>query len=105
TRHFARARRRGMDLLIGTTVDAEVLISTAVAAASGSRGAVVHTGLGDAPARTPIERHRTVLVAQRLQPEKSTEVALRAFALSGLADAGWCMRIAGSGPERSALEQ
>ncbi|MEJ1088248.1 glycosyltransferase family 4 protein [Microbacterium sp. Mu-80] len=104
TRHFARPRRRGMDRLIGTTVDAEVLISNAVAAASGSAGTVVHTGIADLPGTPGGERSRIVLVAQRLQPEKATDVAIRAFASSGLADAGWSMQIAGDGPEHSGLE-
>lgn len=105
TRHFVRARRFGMDSLIGTTVDAEVLISTAVAAATGSRGTVVHSGLGNASAVAATKRGSTILVAQRLQPEKATDIAVRAFALSGLADDGWRMSIAGSGPERARLEE
>ena len=44
-------------------------------------------------------------MAQRLQPEKHSEVGLRAFARSGLADAGWALEIAGVGDERDHLER
>ena len=43
-------------------------------------------------------------MAQRLQPEKRTDVGIRAFAASGLADDGWTLEVAGIGPEREALE-
>lgn len=52
----------------------------------------------DAP-RTP-----TILVAQRLAPEKDTATAVRAFARSGLAAEGWRLVIAGSGDELPALQ-
>ena len=43
-------------------------------------------------------------MAQRLQPEKRTDVGVRAFAASGLAAEGWTLDVAGIGPEREALE-
>jgi glycosyltransferase involved in cell wall biosynthesis len=46
-----------------------------------------------------------VLVAQRLDREKETAVALRAWAASRLADDDWRMEVAGSGAERAALEE
>jgi glycosyltransferase involved in cell wall biosynthesis len=48
---------------------------------------------------------RVVLVLQRLEPEKDTLTALRAWQESGLADDGWRMRIVGEGSERPLLEQ
>jgi glycosyltransferase involved in cell wall biosynthesis len=45
-----------------------------------------------------------VLVAQRLEAEKRTDLAIEAFAVSGLADRGWRLEIAGDGAERTALE-
>lgn len=48
---------------------------------------------------------RVVLVLQRLEPEKDTLTALRAWHLSGLGGAGWTMRIAGDGHELPMLEQ
>ncbi|WES63886.1 glycosyltransferase family 4 protein [Microbacter sp. GSS18] len=107
TRHFAR--RRGtvgpvpLDALMRGVVDGELAISDAVAAATGLPATVVHTGLDDdAPPVRP--RERTVLMAQRLQPEKGTDVGLRAFAASGLAAEGWQLLIAGDGIERATLE-
>ena len=41
------------------------------------------------------DREPVVLVAQRLEPEKDTDVAVRAFALSGLAGRGWRLEVAG----------
>lgn len=43
-------------------------------------------------------------MVQRLQPEKHTEIGVRAFAASRLADAGWTLAILGEGPDRAGLE-
>ena len=51
-----------------------------------------------------VDRLPVVLVAQRLEREKHTDVAVRAFAASGLADAGWRLKIAGDGALRGELE-
>lgn len=48
---------------------------------------------------------RTVLVLQRLEPEKDTMTALRAWHASRLVDEGWSMRVAGEGSQRGALER
>ncbi|MFC7574264.1 glycosyltransferase [Klenkia terrae] len=53
----------------------------------------------------PDRRRDTVLVAQRLAPEKDTSTALAAFAASGLAAGGWTLTVAGDGPERAFLER
>ena len=107
TRHFASARGRvgplPLDRLVGGTVDAELASSRAVAASIGRPSTVVHSGLD--PRDFPrLAREEVILIAQRLQPEKQTAVGLAAFARSGLAAAGWTLRIAGFGPERQALE-
>ena len=41
---------------------------------------------------------------QRLEPEKDTMTALRAWKASRLAEEGWSLRIVGAGAERAALE-
>lgn len=50
------------------------------------------------------QRRDVVLLAQRLDPEKDTETALRAWAHSRLGERGWTLRIAGSGSEREKLD-
>jgi glycosyltransferase involved in cell wall biosynthesis len=106
TRHFTRRRGRfralPLDVFVRGTVDAELAISDAVAVAVRVPSTVVHTGVADRP-QTAATREPVVLVAQRLQPEKRTDIALRAFATSGLADEGWVLRIAGDGAEAEGL--
>jgi glycosyltransferase involved in cell wall biosynthesis len=62
--------------------------------------AVQPVDLDDAP-----HRHNTVLLLQRLEPEKATDVAVRAWAVSRPAAQGWVMQIAGSGSQREELEE
>ncbi len=50
-----------------------------------------------------VDRRRTVLVAQRLQAEKRTDVAVRAFAASDIWQTGWNLEVAGTGPEHDHL--
>jgi glycosyltransferase involved in cell wall biosynthesis len=108
TRHFTRRRGsrapRPLYPAIERRIDAEIAISNAVARSIGIPSAVVHSGVEDAVAPAAAIRSRTVLMAQRLQPEKRTRVGLAAFAASGLANEGWRLQIAGAGPERSLLE-
>lgn len=109
TRHFAR--RRGASVggrcvapLIERRVDAQVAISQYVADRIEGVAAVVRTGVPvreDLPG--PRGRERTVLVAQRLEPEKRTDMALRAFARASLADEGWRLAVAGDGSQEESL--
>ena len=107
TRHFAQPRGRvgpvPIDALVRHRIDAELSISSAVAGAVGHPTTVVHTGVESRPLGDGRPRDRTVLVAQRLEPEKHTHVAVRAFAASRLADDGWTLEIAGDGSERDAV--
>ncbi|SFR78531.1 Glycosyltransferase involved in cell wall bisynthesis [Microbacterium azadirachtae] len=109
TRHFAQPRRRRavvhMDAVAARVVDAEIAISRAVAAEIGVPSTVVRSGL-PAPesSRTPPVRERILLVAQRLEAEKATDVAIEAFAASGLAADGWQLWIAGEGALHAGLE-
>jgi glycosyltransferase involved in cell wall biosynthesis len=109
TRHFAAPRGRlgpvPIDAFLGRRIRAEIAISRAVAAATGRPSTVVHSGVPDLPAPPPgVARDRTVLIAQRLQPEKRTDLGIRAFAASALGEHGWRLQIAGEGAERAALE-
>lgn len=105
TRHFALPRGgslpRVITQMIEKRIDAEIAISTAVAAATGRPSTVVHTGV---PAADAAPDARRVLMVQRLQPEKATDVGVRAFLASGLADEGWTLDVVGEGTERPALQ-
>jgi glycosyltransferase involved in cell wall biosynthesis len=111
TRHFASPRGRVLgipvDALVRRRLDAEISISSAVADTVGVPSAVVHSGVPSVPTDGvgSAPRERVVLMAQRLQPEKSTETGIRAFAVSGLAHDGWRLDIAGEGPLRADLER
>ncbi|WP_194397276.1 glycosyltransferase family 4 protein [Microbacterium atlanticum] len=107
TRHFVGVRGRGtripFDRVIGDRIDAEIAISHAVAASLGRPSTVVHAGVQD-DGNAPLPRARTVLMVQRLEAEKRTDLGLRAFAASHLQDRGWMLEIAGDGAERVALQ-
>ena len=80
TCHFARPRGRvgpvPIDALVRRRIDAQISISAAVAAAIDGPSTVVHTGIESRPAGDQAARERTVLMAQRLQPEKRTDVGV-----------------------------
>lgn len=108
TRHFAQPRGRigtvPIDRLIAPRFDAEIAISRAVATAIGVPSTVVHPGIAEADA-APVAGSRTILMAQRLQPEKHSWLGVRAFSASGLAADGWRLVVAGDGPERDELSR
>jgi glycosyltransferase involved in cell wall biosynthesis len=107
TRHFPF--RRGSTLpgrlagsLIARRVDAQVAISHFVAAYVEGVSAVIHNGVANS-IWDPAARDDTVLVLQRLEPEKDTATALRAWARAGLAPWGWRLIIHGRGSDEAAL--
>ena len=65
---------------------------------------VVHAGVRDRPFVDPGSRQPVVLLAQRLEPEKRSDVAIAAFGASRLAERGWRLVVAGGGSLRGALE-
>jgi glycosyltransferase involved in cell wall biosynthesis len=110
TRHFAATRgSSGLGRAVGRFVSprlaAQVAISAFVADRVEGPSTVVHPGVPAvprdpaAPARRPV-----VLMAQRLEAEKRTDVGLRVWAASGLAGAGWELLVAGTGALRPDLE-
>lgn len=107
TRHFARPRGatpagRIAGLLIRHRVRAQIAISQFVADTVDGTATVVHPGV--APADQSIGPRRPVaLVVQRLQPEKNTEVAVRAFAAGAPSD--WILEVVGRGPETETLRR
>lgn len=108
TRHFAKRRGRvgpvPIDALVRRSIRAEISISEAVAGAVERTSTVVHTGIPPRAVTDAARRKQTILIAQRLQPEKRTDVGVRAFAASGLATRGWSLEVAGNGPEREVLQ-
>lgn len=107
TRHFARPRGttpagRGAAALIRRRVRAQIAVSRYVARAVDGQSTVVYPGVVPVEA-PPVPRRPVVLVVQRLQPEKNTDVALRAFAAGAPED--WTLEVVGRGPQRESLEQ
>ena len=109
TRHFARrrgtgARGRLVAVVAASSVRAQIAISRYVADHVEGDSVVVHPGVADRPdGRGAAARDDVVLVVQRLEAEKRTDLALEAFAASGLAGRGWRLEIAGDGAQRPAL--
>lgn len=108
TRHFAS--RRGRSPVVRTAFSAgrsrfaaQIAISRFVAQHIGEPSSVIHTGVTDATAGSC--DGRIVLLAQRLELEKATHVALDAWASSRARELGWQLHIAGDGSERARLER
>lgn len=110
TRHFAAPRgsqslvRGLLALAAAQRVSAQIAVSGYVAQRIEGTSTVVYPGVPLGPDTRPGQRDRTVLVAQRLEEEKRTDLALSAFAHSGLAGRGWRLLVAGSGSQRGRLE-
>lgn len=108
TRHIARPRGSSRVLRMAAPVlrrgmDQQLAISQYVAGRVDGASVVVPNGVEER-APSSVGRHREVLVMQRLEAEKSTDVAIRAWASSRLRDSGWVLTVAGDGQERATLE-
>jgi glycosyltransferase involved in cell wall biosynthesis len=107
TLHFASPRgstRVGRPLrALGSLMDEQIAISQFVASVvSASR--ILPNGVEIAPAGPP-SRERSVLVMQRLEVEKQTDVVLQAWAASRLRHNGWRLVIAGRGSHLAGLQR
>lgn len=110
TRHFAA--HRGKTRLgaltapyIARRLARELAISEFVAGRLERRpDAVIPNGVPLSPPLWHVGS-RAVVVLQRLEPEKETLTALRAWAASRLREQGWALRVVGEGSERAALER
>jgi glycosyltransferase involved in cell wall biosynthesis len=106
TRHFASPRgssviSRWIARSVARRVTAQIAISEFVSRNVEGPNRVVYTGVETADA-CAIEREPIVLVAQRLEAEKRTDVALRAWSM--VKDRrDWRLQIAGSGAQLSQL--
>jgi GT2 family glycosyltransferase/glycosyltransferase involved in cell wall biosynthesis len=109
TRHIATTRgstpvARLVGRLIRRRLALQIATSHYVAGVIGEGSTVLWNAVQSMPAETEHARDRSVLVLQRLEPEKATHVAIRAWAASGLASLGWELHIAGEGSQRAQLE-
>jgi glycosyltransferase involved in cell wall biosynthesis len=107
TLHFAIPRgsggRRGLLMPVGWLMDEQIAISEFVAATVHSNRVLLNGVETTEPG--PSRRDRRVLVMQRLEKEKHTDVALRAWSVSGLRNCDWTLVIAGRGTQLSQLKQ
>ena len=109
TLHFAQPRgrdpvRRTLYRALPPCFRAQVAVSRFVADTCGTPTVVVPNGVPDPGPVDPVaSRDPVVLVAQRLEQEKRTSLALEAWAASGLASDGWRLAVAGRGSGLSAL--
>ena len=108
TLHFASPRggagaKAAVYGLLHRSFAREVAISAFVARAAGGDPIVIRNGVPDPGPVSDGARQPTVLVAQRLEPEKDSRTIIEAWARSGLGDAGWVLDVAGDGAQRDAV--
>lgn len=110
TRHFGVRRgaqpvSRMAAPLLAHRISAQVAISQYVADRCEGTAVVIYAGVDDAVHCSAAgEREPIVLVAQRLEAEKATDVAIQAFRETGLEKEGWRLQIAGDGADLPALK-
>jgi glycosyltransferase involved in cell wall biosynthesis len=107
TRHFPDRRLArfpaALGRLVGRRLAVQIAISEFVAAAIGEPAVVIHNGVPQRPQAAVA--HPTVLLLQRLQPEKAPLEAIEIWATSRLGEAGWRLLVAGAGTlDRAARE-
>lgn len=85
-------------------IDQQVAVSRFVADSIDQPAQVIYPGVAAPRNRVPAtRRQQRVLVLQRLEPDKATDVALRAWAASQLRHHGWVLDVVGDGSLRAAL--
>lgn len=111
TRHFARSRGSNpISALTGRVVArrlaGQIAISRYVADHADGSSTVIHPGVANSSS-SPVDTttSHVVLVAQRLEPEKRTDLAVTAFAEAQLVGQGWRLEIAGDGSLRRQTEE
>lgn len=100
TRHFARDRgsstaARALARLTSRAITVDVAISRYVATSISGPSRLIYNGVADQP-QASLES-RTVVMLQRLDDEKATDVGISAWSSSGLAGEGWRLAVAGVG--------
>jgi len=106
TRHFAAPRGSTALIRFGSrfiraSLAGQISVSRFVADSIGEPSTVSLPGVRVADRKTAHDR--VVLMAQRLEPEKQTDVAIEAWARSSLRHQGWRMVVAGDGQQRADL--
>lgn len=107
TEHLVRilpagALGRAQEAVLRQTTHQRIAVSRAIADEVPGGAATLHNGVRSSAVRRRDDEHHDggrVLVAQRLHHSKDTTTAVLAWAASGLAADGWCLQIAGAGPE------
>jgi glycosyltransferase involved in cell wall biosynthesis len=79
----------------------QIATSRFVARATSTPSTVIYNGVRTSEQSAP--REQTVVMLQRLEAEKDTATALRAWAESALGEDGWRLVIYGTGTEEAAL--
>ncbi len=100
TRHFARERgsstpARALARVTSRALARDVAISQFVADTVAGPTVLIRNGVPDRPQADLASP--TVVMMQRLNSEKMPDIGIRAWALSGLADQGWRLVVAGLG--------
>ncbi len=108
TQHFGAARGSGRASRLAVAwadrrLAAQIAISAYVASRTGTSTGVVRSGVGPPSPQPEGEREPAVLVAQRLEAEKGSDVAVRAWAAAAARTRGWRLWVVGSGREADAL--
>lgn len=108
TRHFAS--RRGASLpgrIVGVPIrrllDVQLAVSGYVATAIDGPSIILHPGVPNDTSDAGPEREPVVLVVQRLEEEKDTDLALLAWQRSALSRSGWELHLAGGGGQERRL--
>ncbi len=97
--------RAAVQRWVDSRIDQQVAVSTFVADNIAQPAQVIHPGIQAPPHLVPAaQRQQRVLVLQRLEPDKATDVALRAWAASDLRHHGWMLDVVGDGSLGHALE-
>ena len=97
-------RRWALRRTVSRAVAAETAVSSYAASFVDGQCTVIHAGVPVQELSSSEVRDRTILIAQRIEPEKATADAVEIVARSGLLDTGWRLRIAGDGALRAELE-
>ncbi|MCA1706869.1 MAG: glycosyltransferase family 4 protein, partial [Actinobacteria bacterium] len=108
TRHFAAERGRSrlvrrLSWVVPRVLDEQVAVSAFVADAIGQPAVVLPNGVPQCQEVKP--RTKTVLVLQRLEAEKHTDVALEAWARTESRHRGWKLLVAGAGSQDGSLRR